>query len=54
MSADYPNVQPQPQPRKGLATASLVLGIVSIPTCGLLLVGAITGIVLGENILRSR
>lgn len=34
-------------PRKGLAIASLVVGIVSIPTCGLLFVGAIAGIVLG-------
>src|SRR5262245_30585351 len=47
MSADFSNVQPQPQTRKGLAIASLVLGIISIPTLGLLVVGAITAIVLG-------
>ncbi|HEV2663483.1 MAG TPA: DUF4190 domain-containing protein [Blastocatellia bacterium] len=47
MSADYSNIQPQPQPRKGLAIASLVLGIISIPTLGLLVVGAITAIALG-------
>ncbi len=33
--------------KKGMAIASLVLGIVSIPTCGLLVVGSIAGIVLG-------
>jgi len=33
--------------RKGLAIASLVVGIVSILTCGGLLIGAIIGIVLG-------
>jgi type II secretory pathway pseudopilin PulG len=33
--------------RKGLAVASLVLGIVSVPTLGLIGVGAIIGIVLG-------
>src|SRR5215475_14151315 len=47
MSADYSNIQPAPQTRKGLAVASLVLGIISIPTLGLLVVGAITAIVLG-------
>lgn len=47
MSADYSNIQPQQQARKGLAIASLVLGIISIPTLGLLGVGAITAIVLG-------
>lgn len=40
----YPPAGPQ---RKGLAIASLVIGIVSILTCGGLLVGAIVGIVLG-------
>lgn len=34
-------------PQKGLAIASLVVGIISIPTLGLLFVGGITGIVLG-------
>ena len=53
MSADFSNIQPQPQTRKGLAIASLILGIVSIPTLGLLGVGAITAIVLGA-IARSR
>ncbi len=43
MSADFPFAKP----RKGLAIASLVLGIVSIPTLGLIVVGAIAGIVLG-------
>ncbi|HEX4947111.1 MAG TPA: DUF4190 domain-containing protein [Blastocatellia bacterium] len=33
--------------KKGMAIASLVLGIISIPTCGLLVVGSIAGIVLG-------
>ncbi|MCI0486994.1 MAG: signal peptidase I [Blastocatellia bacterium] len=33
--------------RKGLALASLVLGIIAIPTIGLLLVGAIVGTILG-------
>lgn len=47
MAADFSNIQPQPQARKGLAIASLILGIVSIPTLGLLGVGAITAIVLG-------
>src|SRR5262245_17107569 len=47
MSAEYSNIQPQPRTRKGLAIASLVLGIISIPTLGLLGVGAITAIVLG-------
>jgi competence protein ComGC len=42
--AYYPTSSPQ---RKGLAIASLVIGIVSILTCGGLLVGAIVGIVLG-------
>jgi type IV pilus assembly protein PilA len=35
------------KPRQGLAITSLVLGVLSIPTCGLLLVGAILGLVLG-------
>lgn len=47
MSADYSNIQPQPQIRKGLAIASLVLGIISIPTAGVLGVGAVTAIALG-------
>jgi hypothetical protein len=38
---------PQQQLRKGLAIASLILGIISIPTISLLGVGAITAIVLG-------
>ena len=40
----YPTASP---PRKGLAIAALVVGIVSILTCGGLLVGPIVGIVLG-------
>jgi type II secretory pathway pseudopilin PulG len=47
MSSEYSNIQPQTQTRKGLAIASLVLGILSIPTLGLLVVGAIVAIVLG-------
>ena len=35
------------RPQKGLAIVSLLLGIVSIPTLGLLFVGAILGIVFG-------
>lgn len=38
---------PANPPRKGLAIASLVLGIISVPTLGLIFVGAIVGIVLG-------
>lgn len=47
MSASYSDIQPQQRGRKGLAVASLVLGIISIPTLGLLIVGAITAIALG-------
>jgi len=53
MSADYSNIQPQRQPRKGLAIASLVLGIISILPLGLFgvaavaLIAAIAAIVLG-------
>jgi hypothetical protein len=36
-----------PPVRRGYAVASLVLGILSIPTFGLLLVGAMTGVILG-------
>jgi hypothetical protein len=42
MSVSYSDIQPQRQTRNGLAIASLVLGIISIPTLGLLGVGAIT------------
>ena len=38
---------PAAAPRRGLALASLILGILSIPTLGCLLVGAVAGIVLG-------
>jgi hypothetical protein len=47
MSVSYSNIQPQ-QTHKGLAITSLVLGIISIPTLGLLGVGAIAAIVLGS------
>jgi hypothetical protein len=47
MSVSYSEIQPQSRPRKGLAIASFVLGIIGIPTLGLLGVGAITAIVLG-------
>lgn len=40
-------------PRKGQAITSLILGILSIPTCGLLIVGGIAGIVLGISALRK-
>jgi type II secretory pathway pseudopilin PulG len=39
-------------PRKGLAIASLIIGILSLPTAGLLLVGAISSIVMGIMALR--
>jgi type II secretory pathway pseudopilin PulG len=38
---------PPPQPRQGLAIASLVIGILSLPTLGCLGVGALLSIVLG-------
>lgn len=53
MSASYSNTQPERQTRKGLAIASLTLGIISIPTLGLLAVGAVTGIVLGALALKN-
>jgi len=52
MSVSYSDIQLQRQTRKGLAVASIVLGIVSIPTLGLLGVGAITAIVLGSIALN--
>ena len=52
MSFSYSDIQQQRQTRKGLAVASLVLGIISIPTLGLLGVGAITAIVLGSIALN--
>ena len=45
MSTD--NYSSGPAPRRGMAIASLVLGILSIPTFGCLIVGAVAGIVLG-------
>jgi type II secretory pathway pseudopilin PulG len=39
--------------RKGLAIASLVLGLISIPTFGLLLVGAVLSIILGILAMRK-
>ena len=36
-----------------MAVASLVLGIISIPTLGLALVGAVVGIILGSLALRK-
>jgi type IV pilus assembly protein PilA len=41
------NDSPGPAPGRGMAIASLVLGILSIPTFGCLLVGAVAGVVLG-------
>ena len=52
MSAEFSTIQPQQHKRNGLATASLVLGIISIPTLGLLGVGAVTAIVLGAIALK--
>ncbi len=52
MSVSYSDVQPRRQTRNGLAVASLVLGIISIPTLGLLGVGAIAAIVLGSIALN--
>lgn len=40
-------------PRKGLAIASLVLGIISIPTLGLVCVGGMVGIILGVLALNK-
>ena len=42
----------QRQPRKGMAISSLVLGILSIPTLGLLLIGGVVGLILGIIALR--
>ena len=39
-------------PRKGMAVASLVFGIISIPTLGLALVGGVAGLILGIVALR--
>lgn len=52
MQAQIDQVPANP-PRKGLAIASLVLGIISIPTLGLVFVGGITGIVLGVVALNK-
>jgi len=52
MSVSYSNIQSQHQTSKGLAVASLILGIISIPTLGLLGVGAITSVVLGAIALN--
>jgi type II secretory pathway pseudopilin PulG len=52
MSVSYSNIQPQRQTNKGLAVASLILGIISIPTLGLLGVGAITALALGSVALK--
>ncbi|MEP7338242.1 MAG: DUF4190 domain-containing protein [Acidobacteriota bacterium] len=49
MSANFQPINP----RKGLAIASLVLGIISIPTFGLFAVGGITGIILGAVALSK-
>lgn len=45
--------QPHATPRQGLATASLVLGILSVPTLGCLGIGAIAGVVLGVMALSK-
>ena len=47
-----PPASASPPPlRKGLAIASLVLGVLSLPTCGLLGIGALVGIRLGIGAL---
>ncbi len=46
MADGYPTA-PVPAQRRGLAITSLVLGILSLPTFGCLLFGAVAGIVLG-------
>ncbi|HYP29365.1 MAG TPA: DUF4190 domain-containing protein [Blastocatellia bacterium] len=48
-----PNYQLAQPPKKGLALASLIIGIVSIFTCGLFAVGAIVGSVLGIIALNN-
>src|SRR5215475_5081184 len=53
MSVSYSDIQPRRQTRNGLAVASLVLGIISIPTLGLLAVGAVTAIALGAIALNK-
>ncbi len=53
MSASYSNAQPERQTHKGMAIASLALGIISIPTLGLLVVGAVMGIILGAIALKN-
>ena len=52
MSVSYSTPQPQRQTRKGLAITSLVIGIISVPTLGLLVVGAMAGIALGAIALN--
>lgn len=48
MSTPYRAPRPRAtEPAKGLAIASLVLGILGLPTLGLLFVGSLTGLVLG-------
>ena len=44
---------PLPLPRKGLAIASLIFGIIGIPTLGLCFVGGIAGVVLGAVALNK-
>jgi hypothetical protein len=44
---------PPPLPRKGLAIASLILGIIGIPTLGMCFVGGIAGVVLGAVALNK-
>ena len=41
------SVPGRPAPRRGFAIASLILGILGLPTAGLALVGAMLGVVLG-------
>ena len=47
MASPYRRPQPPRPQRKGLATWSLVLGVLSIPCMGLFGIGALAGLILG-------
>jgi len=52
-SAAYDFSQAGPGRKRGMAVASLILGVISLPTLGLLLVGALTSLLLGIAALRN-
>jgi hypothetical protein len=52
-AADFPTFSPPPTHNAGLAIAALVLGIISLVTCGGLGVGAIATIICGHMALSS-